>query len=224
MLNEGQIILYTAKPVKSLAAGNKNVSAAKQLTLHNTLANTSRNIYFYDTGIIDTQLAFQPTVVSDVQIQYDWKINASQNFVQRVNAQHFENWVHTVNKRIHIPHNKTMQLVILDDGIEVRSRFEKGAQSYSRFGTDFQTALSGDATISKVTDECDITISPLDVVALFASLTSLNITSNVIIEGNEHIMRIAYETDTAKYETFIPACSIKGKRDATYFVEYEANE
>ena len=57
-----------------------------------------------------------------------------------------------------------------------------------------------------------------DLALVFAVLPTLPIISEqVLLSGNEHVMRIKYRTELADYETYIPAAELDGWRDATAF-------
>jgi hypothetical protein len=110
--------------------------------------------------------------------------------------------------------------VFAKDHIEVRSHFKPDETlGYARVGLRYSCKFDGDATIKrKKNQKCEITISPLDIIELFATLRSLKLNNKkVSIKGNSNIMSVSYETDVARHIAFIPACNVQGHRDSTHF-------
>jgi hypothetical protein len=77
--------------------------------------------------------------------------------------------------------------------------------------------FSKDAKVKVHNKDTKITVSPLDLVQVFATICEAQLEGNVVIEGNKNLMHIQYSTAIADYDLYIPACDLKGKRDATYF-------
>ncbi len=230
LINEDQVSLYKSSPKKKLEKASAKTKASKQLVLTNELAKTDRNIYFYDMDSLAEDINYQPTVIGYDSFTFDWEINASKKFVDRFYKQALDPWLVHVKKNIHTKDNKCMTLVVADDHIEAQSHYQPKApgadkvSGYTRYGEQYQTLANGDATIDRKPDAVTaITVSPLDIAELFATVASMHTGGNVVIRGNAHIMMVSYVTATAKHTAFVPACDHTGKRDATHFTRYAQN-
>ena len=227
LLNDGQMPLFKVTTEHGLLDTVAPLTASKMLVLKNRQSTEERRIYFYDYGILNADKSYQPVPID--QISYNWKIDADKRFVTRFYRKQLDRWLVKVKKNIHLASNKTIKLVLADRYLEARSHFVKdqpgvNEEGYARFADDYFTLYGRDAKIERLTDApSEITVSPLDIAELFATLTNVPTKGRIMIRGNAHIMNVSYETATAKHEAFIPACDHEGKRDATYFKRYVPN-
>ena len=219
LINEGMIALYTSVPVDALNKATKSKMASNELTLENDFKIGKRVIYFYDFAVLTEDFQRQPTISDPDKIKYDWEIETSKTFIDRIAAKHFDEWLVHVRDYIHLAHTKSFQLVFADKHLEVRSDWKpEQTKGYARLGPRFSSSYGNDATIKRnVKANCEITVSPLDIIELFATLRSLKLNGKVMIKGNSSVMRVSYETDTADHVAYIPACDVRGHRDATHF-------
>ncbi|MCZ8171997.1 MAG: hypothetical protein O9272_09690, partial [Brevundimonas sp.] len=227
LLNDGQMPLFKVTTEHGLLDALAPLTASKMLVLKNRQSTEERRIYFYDYGILNAEKSYQPVPVD--QISYDWQIDADKRFVTRFYRKQLDQWLVKVKKNIHLASNKMIKLVLADRYLEARSHFVKdqpgvNEEGYARFADDYFTLYGRDAKVERLTDALpEITVSPLDIAELFATLANVPTKGRIMIRGNTHIMNISYETATAKHEAFIPACDHDGQRDATYFKRYVAN-
>ena len=227
LLNDGQMPLFKVTTEQGLLDTLAPLTASKMLVLKNRQSTEERRIYFYDYGILNAEKSYQPVPVD--QISYDWQIDADKRFVTRFYRKQLDQWLVKVKKNIHLASNKTIKLVLADRYLEARSHFVKdqpgvNEEGYARFADDYFTLYGRDAKLERLTDALpEITVSPLDIAELFATLANVPTKGRIMIRGNTHIMNISYETATAKHEAFIPACDHEGQRDATYFKRYVPN-
>lgn len=227
LLNDGQMPLFKVTTEQGLLDAPENLTASKMLVLKNQQADEERKIYFYDYENLNEEQSYQPMPVD--AISYDWRIDADKKFVTRFYRKQLDRWLVLVKKNIHLASNKTMKLVLADRYLEARSHFVKdqpgvNEEGYARFADDYYTLYGRDAKVEHLTDAAaEITVSPLDIAELFATLANVPTKGRIMIRGNAHIMNISYETATAKHEAFIPACNHEGERDATYFKRYVPN-
>lgn len=227
LLNNGQMPLFKVTTEQGLLDTPTNLTASKMLVLKNQQADEERKVYFFNYSILDQEQSYQPVPVN--AISYDWQIDADKKFVTRFYRKQLDQWLVKVKKNIHLASNKTMKLVLADRYLEARSHFVKdqpgvNEEGYARFAADYYTLYGRDAKVDHLTDApAEITVSPLDIVELFATLANVPTKGRIIIKGNAHIMSVAYETATAKHEAFIPACDHEGERDVTYFKRYVPN-
>jgi hypothetical protein len=215
LMNLSQIILYSAEPKQKLAKASDKVNADYQITLSNSRNQAKRNIYFYDVDKLDGELGYQPNVVAAEYIKYGWSITASASYVRRLNAHHIEKWLYGMNKGVKLQHNLHFQLHCTSKHLEIQSDWQN--EKYQQQGKEFQTVFGKDAKVKVHNKDTKITVSPLDLVQVFATICEAQLEGNVVIEGNKNLMHIQYSTAIADYDLYIPACDLKGKRDATYF-------
>lgn len=227
LLNDGQMPLFKVTTEQGLLDAPENLTASKMLVLKNQQSKEERKLYFFNYDILDEEQSYQPVPVD--QISYDWRIDANKRFVTRFYRKQLDRWLVLVKKNIHLASNKTMKLVLADGYLEARSHFVKDQpgvndEGYARFADDYYTLYGRDAQVERTNEApAEITVSPLDIAELFATLANVPTKGRIMIRGNAHIMSIAYETATAKHEAFIPACDNEGERDATYFKRYVPN-
>lgn len=227
LVGEGQMPLYKAASQHDFVDAPADLTASKVLLLANQQSKAERKIYFYDYDILQADQSFQPVPVD--AISYDWQIDADKRFVTRFYRKQLDRWLVKVGKNIHLASNKTMKLVLADRYLEARSHFVKdqpgvNEEGYARFADDYFTRYGKDAKVERLTDAAaEITVSPLDITELFATLANVPTKGRIVIRGNAHVMNVSYETATAKHEAFIPACDQEGERDATYFKRYVPN-
>jgi hypothetical protein len=223
LINNGLIALYTSEPVDALSEVTKPLLASKRLTLKNDLTNASRDAYFYDYDNLDEDLQRQPTIKNLDAISFDWELSAGKTFIDHLCAKHFDEWLERVDTRISLSHNKALQFAVADNHLEVRSYYQP-IEGFTRFGDNAASSYGKDAKLTRVNNlSNEITVSPLDVIELFATLRTLTLQGKVLIKGNSKLMSINYETATAKHAAFIPACDVKGKRIADHFTKFEAD-
>lgn len=225
LINNGLIALYTSEPVDALSEVTKPLLANKRLTLKNDLTNASRDAYFYDYDNLDEDLQRQPTIKNLEAISFDWELSADKTFIDHLCAKHFDEWLEGVGTRIQVQHNKCFELVFADDYLEVRSHYKpEETNGFARQGGRYTSAYGKDVKLTRHNSRSSaITLSPLDVIELFATLRSLSLQGKVLIKGNSKLMSISYETATAKHNAFIPACDVKGKRIADHFTKFDAD-
>jgi hypothetical protein len=227
LMNDGQMPLFKVTTEQGVLDAPEHLTATKMLVLTNQQSKEERKIYFYDYEMLDEEQSYQPAPVD--QISYDWQIDADKRFVTRFYRKQLDRWLVLVKKNIHLSSNKTMKLVLANRYLEARSHFVKDQpgvndEGYARFADDYYTLYGRDAKVEHLTDApAEITVSPLDIVELFATLANVPTKGRIIIKGNAHVMSITYETATAKHQAFIPACNHEGERDATCFKRYVAN-
>lgn len=227
LLNDGQMPLFKVTTEHGLLDTAPPLTASKMLLLKNQQSNEERKLYFFNYSILNPDQSYQPVPVD--QISYDWQIDADKRFITRFYRKQLDRWLVLVKKNIHLASNKAMKLVLADQHLEARSHFVKdqpgvNEEGYARFADDYYTLYGRDAKVERLTDApAEITVSPLDIVELFATLANVPTKGRIMIKGNAHIMSIVYETATAKHEAFVPACNQDGERDATFFKRYVAN-
>lgn len=227
LLNEGQMPLFKVTTEQGLLDTPAHLTASKMLVLKNQQASEERKLYFFNYSILNPDQSYQP-IPADT-ISYDWQIDADKKFIIRFYRKQLEHWLVLVKKNIHLLSNKSMKLVFTDSHLEARSHFVKdqpgvNEEGYARFADDYFTLYGRDAKVEHLTDApTEITVSPLDIVELFATLANVPTKGRIVIKGNAHVMSVAYETATAKHEAFVPACDHEGERDATCFKRYIPN-
>jgi hypothetical protein len=222
LLNEAQIILYDAEPKKKLAKASDKVNADFQITLSNTRSKSKRNLYFYNTDAIDGGVGFQADIADAESIKYGWNITASATYIQRLYAKHLEKWLYGMNKGIKLTHNLHMLLHCTSKHLEIQSDWQN--EKYQQQGKEFQTVFEKDAKSKVHSKDTKITVSPLDIVQVFATICDAQLTSSVVIEGNKHLLHIQYSTDAADFDVYVPACNHKGVRDDTHFTTAYGND
>jgi hypothetical protein len=208
-----------------------HIKAHRQLTLLNSVTKSVRNIYFYDTDLLNHQMLNQPTCDANIEDCFSWKATVTKKFIQKLNSQHFKQWIAKVNKRIAIKEQKHFEIVVDKDGIEVRSYFNLNEQEYTNEGNNYFTnwESKSDIQLRKKSNVHHHRVLTLDTVQLFEVLSNLRTVNKLTIygyEGNEYggCIALKYETDVATYTTYVPHCEISGKRqDCDLFVNYEAN-
>jgi hypothetical protein len=223
LINNGLIALYTSEPTDALSDVTKPLLASKRLTLKNDFTNASRDAYFYDYDNLDEAIQRQPTIKNLDEISFDWELSANKTFIDHLCAKHFDAWIEGVGTRISLSHNKALQFAVADDHLEVRSYYQP-IEGFTRFGDNAASSYGKDAKLTRLNNlSNEITVSPLDVIELFATLRTLTLLGNVQIKGNSTLMSISYETATAKHTAFVPSCDVKGKRIADHFTKFDAD-
>ena len=59
-----------------------------------------------------------------------------------------------------------------------------------------------------------------DMLPLLSGLVDVDIVGKVTINVTENCIAIAYATELADYQVFVPTCSVSGKRSKTAFAAY----
>lgn len=208
-----------------------HIKADKQVTILNEATQHSRNIYFYDYDLLDSKFT-QPCYFGDISKHAVWKATVTQSWISQINNQHFKKWIQNTNKRIAIAENKHIELLVDKDGIEVNSYYDRNELEYRNSGDDYLTEWSdkGAVKLSKKSATHYHRISPLDIVQLMETLSTIQVKGDIILYGYENedddggCIAIQYETDVATHTAYIPHCDLKGNRTVCdLFDTYEAD-
>ena len=219
LLHDSEIALYDATDLEDQT--QKNIQAAKQISLNNTLTKQKRNLYFYDFSRIDENLHYQPCI-ADKNIQYDWKVEGTSSFFRRLYEQHFNGWMHRVKHRVHIAANNAVAFDVSDDGIMCEKKWSKDDECFMQTGVRYLTAFSDDARVS---GNGRILFAPTDIIAVLQMISQHQVHNDLVtMSGNEDLLFIQFENDLAEVQVYIPSCSVTGKRNSKYFKRFTANE
>ena len=222
LINDSELVLYNAEPKHGVAdQKNKQIKANKKITLKSKDKKHQRNLYFYDFSRVDDNIAYQPNIV-DGDPQYDWAVKGKKSYFERIFLQHFDGWQHKVRHRVHTPNNKAIAFDVIEDGIVLEAKWDKEQKVFTQTGNRYLTAFGDDA------ETCGIgrtIFSPIDMLSVLEVIKGSEIEDDtVMMSGNADLLFVNYRTKIAEIKVFIPACDEKGKRVATYFKKFEAND
>jgi len=222
LINDGEIAIYDVKPAENLGkVKDKSLRASRQLTLTDSVTKNSRNIYFYDFSMVDTHTMNQPQIVAD-DIVFDWSIKANTSYFRRLYEHHFEGWQHRVKHRVHTANNRVVAFKVGKDGITCEKKWDNEQETFTQKGARYFTAF-GDDVVACGTGR--ILFAPTDIIQVLEMVSRYNVKNNTVeMSGNQHLIAIKFKNDLAEIRVYIPACSIKGKRDATYFTKFLADD
>jgi len=222
LIHDGEIAIYDVTPAENLSeVKNKSLKASRQLTLTDSVTKNSRSIYFYDFSMVDTNTMNQPQIVAD-DIVFDWSIKANTSYFRRLYEHHFEGWQHRVKHRVHTPNNKVVAFKVGKDGITCEKKWDNEQETFTQKGARYFTAFGDDVVAC---GSGRILFAPTDIIQVLEMVSRYNVKKNTVeMSGNQHLIAIKFKNDLAEIRVYIPACSIKGKRDATYFTKFLADD
>ena len=229
---------------RELSNTSEDVVAEKQITIEQRTSKNRRNLYFYPIAAVEDEgIETQPFQLASKQ-QWDWTLTLTPNFMNAVFRQHLLKWMDSINKRINTRKNDSMQIVVTDKGLLLRSEYDKVNDAYTRFqAADVLVEFSDRDRVTFTNDykfkvrnaeyakikvpnpsnpkekiEIEpntIKVSPSDIYMLFEALSTAS--SSIKIMGNGDVMFVEHKDDNASYKTYIPSTDGKGVRKGSLF-------
>jgi hypothetical protein len=220
LLNQQKLSLYSATPAFGLEPAFTKDKQRFALEISDEASEHKRKLYFYSKGSVPTESNVQPVIADPAALVFDWRIDATVDWLREFDALIATPYIDKIRGAFDKPAHASLKLTISNTKFALAYWWDSKTKSYAEsYDLDYGTGTSGNVTAG----EQGFTGNAKDLALVFATLPTLPIASqHVSIQGNRHVMRIAYSTDLAAYETFIPAADVAGKRDATAFEQYGA--
>ncbi|EDM69387.1 hypothetical protein RAZWK3B_11632 [Roseobacter sp. AzwK-3b] len=222
LLGQQKLDVYHVNTLGGLRKARSDTKAALELPIKSEIDQHERSLYFYEFATDDAFIRWQTDVRDDALAETAWQISAQKQWLKNFDATCIDNWLtHTKG----LFNKKQMQRVALipsSTELTLKHWWDGTAAGYQRdHATLFQNSASATLTAREPVFQC----SPKDLAMVFSALPYMPLSSaNVEISANAHVMKIAYSTDLAEYETFIPAVTEDGSKDTTAFLAYGAQD
>lgn len=221
LLNRQKLTLYSAQPEHGLEPTKGNVKASHMLSLEDAEAAHKRRLYFYEKSSVPVETNSHPCVAEPGALSWDWELEATVQWLAEFDARCATPYINKIRGFFNKSHLASLQLQIGKNDLQLSYWFDDKTKAYAEtYALPYNTNAKRKGR-KKGTEL--FTANAKDLALLFAVLPTLPITSqHVQLAGNGNVMRIAYSTELAAYETYIPAASASGVRDATVFEVYGA--
>lgn len=221
LLNNQKLTLYSAEPENGLAQTTGTTKASHILQLEDDAAEHKRNLYFYDKDTVPVETNSHTSVANPSALTWDWELETTVQWLAEFDAKCATPYINKIRGFFNQPKFASLQLQIGKRDLELKYWFDDKTKAYAEsYSIPYST--NAKRTGKKKSTEL-FTANAKDLTLVFAVLPTLPITSqNVRLSGNNEVMRIAYTTELADYETYIPAADTTGLRDATVFEVYGA--
>jgi hypothetical protein len=218
LLNQQKLSLYTATPAFGLEPAFTKDKQRFALEISDEASEHKRKLYFYSKGSVPTESNVQPVIADPAALVFDWRLDATVEWLREFDGLIATPYIEKIRGAFDKPAHASLKLTISNTKLALAYWWDSKTKAYAEsYELDYGTGASSNVTAG----EQGFTGNAKDLALMFATLPTLPITSqHVSIQGNQHVMRIAYSTDLAAYETFIPAADVAGKRDATAFEQY----
>ena len=219
LLNEQKLTLYTATPDNGLEAAPANLKASHMLSVTDNAAEHKRQLYFYEKSTVPVETNEQPAVLAEATATWDWQLETTVQWLAEFDAQCAAPYINNIRGFFNRPQFASLQLQISKTDLELRYWLDEKTKAYAESYTlPYKTNAKRIDTPARTKL---FTANAKDLALVFAVLPTLPITSShVQLAANSHVMRIAYDTELAAYEIYIPAGEANGARDATAFETY----
>lgn len=216
LLNQQKLTLYTADPKTGLSAAKSGLKASHMLTLEDTSAVHTRNLYFYDKTTVPIETNVQANIAKAASLVWDWELEATVQWLAEFDAKCATPYVNKIRGFFNKSEYASLQLKLTKADLKLSYWYDKKVQSYSE---SYSLPYNQNAKrTDKAAGDKLFTANAKDLALVFTVLPTLPITSqHVLLSGNSNVMRIKYSTALADYETFIGAADEAGERDTTVF-------
>ena len=216
LLGKNKLTLYTAEPSAGYTPDTSTRVADYNITLTDTASSKNRRLHFYDVTKLSDQSAIQqPFVSNPSQIEYDWTMQVSKQWLATFDAVCLTAWINKIAGKHNKPENRTVMVMLTEDELVLHAWWDEKAQQYQ---LSYSVALAGITPSFKQDASASFQCAAKDFVLLFSSLPNIVLdTDKITIQANSHVMNINYSTSIADYQHFIPAADTNGKRDETVF-------
>lgn len=221
LLNQQKLSLYTAEPAFGLLESTDKKTVSKYyLSITDADAAHKRKLHFYTPTDKDKVSKVQPVIADAAALVFDWKIDATAQWLREFDALIATPYIDKIRGAFDKAAHASLKLGVTDTKLTLGYWWDSKAGAYAEsYSLPFAHGTGSNVN----TGEQSFTANAKDLALVFATLPTLPITSqHVSLQGNQHLLRIAYSTDLAEYETYIPAADTAGKRDATAFAQYGA--
>jgi hypothetical protein len=186
--------------------------ASHRLVVENKVLGKKRAIYFYKLSTVGEHSRTQANVNSSVAEPVLFKAVVNKLWLEKVNALFVSGWLRSYGERITWAKHNMMQLGFDSKGLVITHYGERGNFSNKSLPIEFPT-VSADKAAS-------VMVLSKDMLPLLSGLVDVDIVGKVTISVTENCIAIAYATELADYQVFVPTCSVGGKRSKTAFAAY----
>lgn len=218
LIGRQKLSLYASKKHKSLVADTSKLKADYKLEVETEDGTHKRNLYFYKSSGRPKDTSAQASIADADTITYDWKVTANTQWLTRFDAECMNRWLNEIKGFFNAPRNLCMNFVIGKKDLTLEHWWDGEKKAYQRSNS---VAFDKDAKADLTGPTASIQLHPKDAAFVFTALPHMPIANDqVILQGNEHLLRIDYATDLADYTMYLPAVDHSGKRDETHYELY----
>lgn len=220
LLNQQKLILYTAKPAFGLTDSASKIGERFELKIDDVAAEHKRNLYFYAASSVPTETNAQPCIDDTQALTWDWELTATAQWLAEFDATCATPYIEKIRGFFNRPKYTSLHLRSNKEGLKLSYWWDNKLKSYAEtYSLPYGNSVTGSGSF----EDAEFTAKAKDLALVFAVLPTLPITNNTVtISANKTLMRVAYSTELADYETFIPAADAEGEYDVSAFTQYGA--
>ncbi len=188
--------------------------ASHRLVVENKVLGKKRAIYFYKLSTVGEHTRIQANINASVVEPVLFKAVVNKLWLEKVNALFVSGWLREYGERITWAKHNMMSLGFDSKRLLITHYGERGNFSNKSLPIEFPTVGAGKAA--------SVMVLSKDILPLLSGLVDIDIVGKVTISVTENCIAIAYATELAEYQVFVPACAANGKRINTAFEAYYA--
>ena len=189
--------------------------ASHRLVVENKVLGKKRAIYFYKLSTVGEHSRIQANVNASVDEPVLFKAAVNKLWLEKINALFVSGWLREYGERITWAKHNMLSLGFDSKGLVITHYGERGNFSNKSLPIEFAAVGAGKAA--------SVMVLSKDMLPLLSGLVDVDIVGKVTISVTENCIAIAYATELADYQVFVPTCSLSGKRSKTAFAEYGGN-
>lgn len=186
--------------------------ASHRLVVENKVLDKKRAIYFYKLSTVGEHSRIQANVNASVAEPVLFKAAVNKLWLEKVNALFVSGWLREYGERITWAKHNMLSLGFDSKGLVIKHYGERGNFSNQSLPIEFPVVGAGKAV--------SVMVLSKDILPLLSGLVDVDIVGKITISVTESCVAIAYATELADYQVFVPSCAANGKRIKVAFQAY----
>ena len=186
--------------------------ASHRLVVENKVLGKKRAIYFYRLETVGVHSRTQANIKADADTPVVLSASINKLWFEKLNAVFVSGWLRPYGERITWAKHNMMRLDFDGKKLVIQHYGERGNFSNKSAPIEFAVAAVGTAV--------SVNVLSKDFLPVMSGLADVEMMGKVMLSVSQDCIAIAYATELADYQVFVPTCSVSGKRNKAAFEAY----
>ncbi|WP_294619204.1 hypothetical protein [uncultured Roseovarius sp.] len=203
LINSQKLSLYTAEPKDRLIENSTDRLTRYSLHLNSEATHHKRSIYFYDCEEMPEESIVGMMIDPETRFKSSWRVTANAQWFAEFDANCVQHWITRIRSFFNKPQSRKIALHFSESSVRFDYWWDAKNKSFSE-QKQFELGKAAQAKISTSTPT--INLYPKDAMLLFSAIATLPLDKHdIVMRGNASGMMLEYETDLARYQSYLPA-------------------
>lgn len=203
LINNQKLALYSAEPNNRLVENSSDKLTRYSLHLNSDATQHKRSIYFYECAEMPEESITGMMLDEHARFKSSWRITANAQWFAEFDANCVQHWIAKIRSFFNKPQSRKVALHFSENHVRFDYWWDEKSGTFSETN-EFKLGNAAQAKLSTSTPS--LNLYPKDAMLLFSAIATLPLDKHdIVMRGNKSGMLIEYETDLARYQSFLPA-------------------